>query len=451
MHVLFIHRRFPAQFGQVARHLVHREGFRCTFACEQVGTGGPGPALRYFPDFPAGVELGTAAPAGAAPASFQASFMAPSPPDVQPSADTYVEGIRRIQFPPVGDDGSFESHLARAQTIYQTLKGYPDLKPDLVVGPCIYASALFLPDLFGCPVINYLDYYYRPEDSYLGFRPEFPPGEMDLIRARAHNALVLHDLHACAAAYSPTQWQRGLYPEAYQAKIATVFDGIDRAFWYRRQVPRRIGNRPPLPAGTRVVTYVARGLEALRGFDIFMKVTRRISAAHPDVVFVVIGSDNFYHGPDPKYIRERTFLEHVLRQDSYDLSRFIFTGRIPSTQLVEILSLSDLHIYLTAPFVLSWSLFDALACGCTVLASDTTPVREVLQHEYNGLLADFFDVDGLTRHALRVLDAPAEFAPLAEAGVRTIDEKYSLAQTIPQLLDLYRRVAGGPAQSAVGR
>jgi glycosyltransferase involved in cell wall biosynthesis len=160
----------------------------------------------------------------------------------------------------------------------------------------------------------------------------------------------------------------------------------------------------------------------------------------------VVGSDNFYHGPDLNYIREPSFREHVLRQDAYDQSRFLFTGRIPSTQLVEILSLSDLHIYLTAPFVLSWSLFNALACGCTVLASDTTPVREVIRHEHNGLLADFFDVDGLTRHALRVLDAPAQFAPLAQAGVQTIDEKYSLAQTIPQLLDLYRRVAGGPAR-----
>jgi glycosyltransferase involved in cell wall biosynthesis len=154
----------------------------------------------------------------------------------------------------------------------------------------------------------------------------------------------------------------------------------------------------------------------------------------------VVGSEDSYHGPDLRYIPERSFLEHVLRQDRYDLGRFVFTGRVPSAQLVELFSLSDLHVYLTAPFVLSWSLFDALACGCTVLASDTAPVREVIRHEENGLLAGFFDVEGLTRQALRVLQEPEAFRPMGQAGVRLIDEKYALARTIPAMVDLYRRV-----------
>jgi glycosyltransferase involved in cell wall biosynthesis len=447
MHILFSHRLFPAQFGQIARHLSRLEGFQCSFVCEQLAQSAPGGGpLQFYPDFPAGVEMGTNAPVAIAKQIFRCDSVPPGP--TEPLAEHHIEGIRRIQYPPGSGDGTFESHLARALLIYQTLKAHPDLKPDLVVGPCLYASALVLPEVCACPVINYLDYYYRPDDSFLHFRPEFPPTEADVVRARAHNALALHDLHSCTAAYSPTQWQRRLYPEAYQAKIETIFDGIDQTFWYRRQVPRRIGNRPAFPPETRVVTYVARGLEALRGFDIFMKVAGRICAARPDVVFVVVGSEHFYHGLDRNYIRAASFRDHVFAQGSYDLSRFIFTGRIPSTQLVDILSLSDLHIYLTAPFVLSWSLFNALACGCTVLASDTTPVREVIRHEVNGLLADFFDVDGLTRQALRVLDAPAQFAPLGRAGVQTIEERYSLAQAIPQLVDFYRRVARGGAGSS---
>jgi glycosyltransferase involved in cell wall biosynthesis len=125
-----------------------------------------------------------------------------------------------------------------------------------------------------------------------------------------------------------------------------------------------------------------------------------------------------------------------------DLRRFRFLDTVPREQLAEILSVSDLHIYLTVPFVLSWSLFNALACECIVLASDTAPVREVICHEKNGLLADFFDVDGLAAEAVRVLKDPAAYTPLATAGRALIQERYSLEKTLPQLWDLFTRLVG---------
>jgi glycosyltransferase involved in cell wall biosynthesis len=181
----------------------------------------------------------------------------------------------------------------------------------------------------------------------------------------------------------------------------------------------------------------------MRGFDIFMKVAKRICDARNDVIFVVVGSDRVCYGGDLKHVKAKTFREHVLSQDRYDLSRFIFTGQIPAPQLVEILSLSDLHIYLTVPFVLSWSLMDSLAVGCTVLASDTAPVREVIQHEQNGLLAGFYDIDQFVKQAMRVLGAPDQFRHLGQAGIQLVDEKYSLAKKLPEMLDLYQRTVSG--------
>jgi glycosyltransferase involved in cell wall biosynthesis len=331
-----------------------------------------------------------------------------------------------------------------AHAVYDALKAHPEIKPDVIVGHSGFGTALFLPDLYpSCPTIVHCEYFERPGKPYLFARPEFPPTEMDILRARAQNATTLLALQNCTAAYSPTAWQRSLFPVEYQPKIATIFDGIDRTFWYRRSAPRRIGNGPPIPAGTRIVTYVSYGLESLRGFDIFMKMAKRICAVRQDVLFVVVGADRVQYGDDLKYIQAPTFAQHVLRQDNYDLSRFLFTGQILESQLVEILSLSDLHVYLTMPFVLSWSLFDALACGCTVLASDTAPVREVIRHEENGLLADFHDAEGLARQALRVLDDPQQFRPLGEAGVRLVDAQYRLDRTAPQLLQLYQRAIRG--------
>jgi glycosyltransferase involved in cell wall biosynthesis len=256
--------------------------------------------------------------------------------------------------------------------------------------------------------------------------------------------MILLDLQTCRAGYCPTQYQRSLFPPEYQPKLETIFDGIDTELWYRRQPPRRIGNRE-IPKNTRIVTYVSRGFEAMRGFDIFMKVAKRICDARPDVIFVCVGSDRTCYGGELNYIKAKTFREYVLSQDKYDRSRFIFTGMVPTAELVNLLCLSDLHIYLTVPFVLSWSLMDSLSVGCTVLGSDTAPLREMIQHEKNGLLAGFYDIDGLTKLALRVLDDPEAHRYLGQAGMEMIHEKYSLAKTLPQMLQMYRRVVAGGA------
>jgi glycosyltransferase involved in cell wall biosynthesis len=447
MHVLYFHQRFPAQFGHIARRLVER-GIECTYVSEQLPATVPGLGpVRYETDFAAGEQLGSRDPTAPPIAAFQFTLTDPLSTAVAPAA-TPIDGIRVIHYPAAARAPvTFDEQLGRGLEVYRYLKSLPALRPDVVVGSGNFGSTLFLPDLYHCPLLHYGDYYYRADDSYLHFRPEFPPSDEDIFRARAYNALVLLDLQTCIKAYTPTAWQKSLYPKDYHSKITTLFDGVDRGFWYRRQVPRRIGAGPALAATTRIVTYVARGLEALRGFDIFMKVAQRIARARSDVLFVVVGSDHFYHGPDLRHIQAPSFLEHVCRQDQYDLSRFTFVGRVPSSQLVEILSLSDLHLYWTAPFVLSWSLFDALACGCTVLASNTSPVREVIQHDKTGLLCDFYDVDGFTRQALRVLDDPDAFRSLGQNGVKLIDERYSLERTIPAMVQLLQATAETPWQT----
>src|SRR5262249_35117734 len=151
----------------------------------------------------------------------------------------------------------------------------------------------------------------------------------------------------------------------------------------RPETPRKGGDRV-IPAGTKVVTYVARGMESMRGFDIFMKVANVLCRRRSDVLFVVVGQDRVCYGAATDATGKHPFKEWVLAQDQYDLSRFIFTGLVTTVALSELFSISDLHIYLTVPFVLSWSLMDALACGTTVLASDTAPVREMIEHGKNG-------------------------------------------------------------------
>jgi len=400
MHLLFVHRNFPAQFGHIAAHLVEHEGFRSTFVSE----------------LPPGVE----------------------------------RGIERVQYKPSGGataathfcSRTFENGVWHAHAVYEVLKARPDIRPDLIVGHSGFGSTLFLPELYDCPIVNYFEYYYRAHDCDMDFRPEFRTGELETLRAHSRNAMILLDLEACQAGYCPTEWQQSLFPQAYQAKLETIFDGIDTDLWRRREVPRRVGDRE-IPPDTRIVTYVSRGFESMRGFDVFMRVAKRIYQARPDVVFICVGSDRVCYGGDMKYIQASSFKEHVLAQDEYDLDRFVFTGNVPTSTLADLLSISDLHLYFTVPFVLSWSLMNALACECTVVASGTAPVVEMIEHEQNGLLADFHDEDRLVELALTVLDDPPVYRRLGQAARQRIEERYSLAVSLPRMLDLYRRAAGG--------
>ena len=190
------------------------------------------------------------------------------------------------------------------------------------------------------------------------------------------------------------------------------------------------------------MTFVSRGLESIRGFDLFMKVADRIARARPDVLFVVVGGEEIHYGWDKLHTGAAELQAVGARPRATTTCRGSSSsaGSLPE-QLADILRISDLHIYLTAPFVLSWSLLNAMASGCVVLGSDVPPVREVIEPGENGLVEPLFDVERLTETALEVLDDPADFAPLGQAARRTIEESYSLEVCIPPLKDFFERVA----------
>ena len=403
MHILFIHQNFPAQFGHIGKYLAEQKGFRCTFVSQK--------------------EAG------------------------------HSDGIERIQYKVKGGatkhnhhcSRTFENAIWHSHAVYEALRPRADIKPDLIVAHSGFLSSVFLRELYPCPQVNYFEYFYRTKGSDMDFRPEFPTSELNKLRARARNAVLLMDLENCDAGYSPTAWQRERLPGLFHEKVKVIFDGIDTTLW-KPVAPLNKGgpggvrfNGRDIPAGTKIITYVSRGMESMRGFDIFMKAANKICKKRGDVLFIIAGQDRVCYGGDEQFIGQKSFKEWVLSQDEYDLSRFWFTGLLPIPTLAELFNLTDLHIYLTVPFVLSWSLMDALACGTTVLASDTAPVREMIEHGKNGLLVDFFDVDGFVDQACKVLDNPGEYKPLGAAGAELIRAKYSLDVCLPRMLELYEQ------------
>ncbi len=408
MNVLFIHDAFPAQFGRLALELVRRKGWDCRFMVQSLSSC-PTPTPEMLRELeirqvPLAAEHRTS------------------------------DGIPWPQI-----HGHFLEHC---RTIMEAVRSTSPPLPDLVVAHGGRgAPTLFLREVLDCPIVVYCEYYFATHRRDISYRIDLPPAEPAQFFPRCINAPTLSALVDCDAGYSATAWQRDTFPARFRHKIKVYFDGIDTDLYVSGRSSRRIGD-VTIPPGARVVTFASRGLESIRGFDLFMKAAQRIAAARSDVVFAVAGGEEIHYGWDKLHTGAPSFKQWVLGQDSYDLSRFFFLGRILPEQLADVFRMSDLHIYLTAPFVLSWSMLSAMASGCVVLASDVGPVREVIEPGVNGLVEPLFDVDRLVATALRVLDDPAAHAPLAAAARRTVLERYSVETCIPPLGDFLERVAG---------
>ncbi len=411
MHVLFIHQAFPAQFGRLGLELYERYGWRCSYLVQNVSAcPAPSPAMLEK------LEIHRLA---------------------------LPDGNKAHKLIPWAQN--YGHYLELCAAVFEEMQKRPELQPDLIVCHDGLGPAFFLGELRTCPIVNYSEYYFAPSHRDISYRIDLPPTEPAHFYPRCINAGTLVSLLDCDGAYAPTEWQRQSFPKRFWPKIEVHFDGVDTLLYRpkratRDQAGQLLGGRS-LPSGTRIVTFTARGLESVRGFDLFMRVAQRLAKVRADVLFVIIGNDEIYYSWDKLFTGEQSFRDWVLAQVDCDPSRFVFTGQVEPERLADLLSLSDLHIYLSAPFVTSWSLFDALACGCVVLASDVEPVREIIEHGRTGLLAPLFDIDAMVETALRVLDRPDDYAPLGVAGRNLVEERYSLEVCIPPLQQYFTRMA----------
>jgi glycosyltransferase involved in cell wall biosynthesis len=284
--------------------------------------------------------------------------------------------------------------------------------PDVILAHPGWGETLFAKDVYpDARLIHFCEWYYGASGADAGFDPEFPSTIDDHARIRTWNALHALNLTHCDAAVTPTQWQRSRHPEAFRHKIAVQHEGIDVD---RLGPDARAAVMTPagtlLRAGDPVVTYVARNLEPYRGFHVFLRALEKIQRLNVNAHAVIVGGDGVSYGAAPR--DARTWRERLLREVTLDPSRTHFLGRVPYDSYVRVLQTSAVHVYLTYPFVLSWSMLEAMACGALVVGSDTAPVREVLRDGENGLLAPFFDLDAIARRVCAALEQPACFGAM---------------------------------------
>ena len=393
MKILFVHQNFPGQYRHIAAALARTPGW------EVVGIGELDNVKKH-PKLPGVNVVGYPAPA---PASARTHH--------------YVRPL--------------EGAVRRGQTVVRACRELAKrgFVPDVIYAHPGWGEALFLRDIFPKARLTlYCEFYYHARGADVGFDPEYPATFDDTLRVRLKNAASLMSLEAMDAGLSPTRWQHGLFPRMFRNRIEVIHEGVDTDFVKpdgdaELRLP---GTEIKLTARDEVVTYIARNLEPYRGFHIFMRAIPEIQRLRPQAHILIVGDDDVSYGkplPDGQTYRQKMIEELGAK---IDMSRCHFLGTLPYASLLRLYQISSVHVYLTYPFVLSWSMLEAMAAGCVVVASRTAPVTEVIEDHKNGLLVDFFNAREIAERVAEALERRAELAGIRRQARRTVVARYDL-------------------------
>ncbi len=395
MKVLFVHQNFPAQFGRLAVWLAS-QGHQVVFLTEKDVVSLTGVHKVLFKE------------------------------TREPGEHTHAY-VRPIEKAVLQGQAAFRSAMQLKQSGFV---------PDIIYGHSGFGATLYIKEVYPkVPLVGYFEWYYQSHGSDSDFGSGGKISFDAACRVRTRNLTVIPDLIGCTAGVSPTYWQHRQFPVDFSAKIHVLHDGVDTAYFQPlAEADLQKGLRLDscglfLPYGTEIITYVGRGMEPYRGFPQFMEAASLLQKKRPHCHIVVVGTDRVAYGvPHPS---GKTYKTLMLEQHDYDVERIHFTGALSYEEYRKVLQHSGVHVYLTYPFVLSWSLLESMACGCAIVASQTAPVEEVIQNDREGLLASFFNVQEIAEKIEYLLDDKSKNAQLRAQARQLIVDRYAAERIIP--------------------
>lgn len=393
--ILFIHPNFPAQFRHLARILGSDPKYEVIFATKRLEGEIPGVKKIIY-------EVSR---------------------EARPETHHYVRTL--------------ENAVLQGQGLYRVAT---ELKkqgfyPDIVYGHSGWGPTLFVKDIFPrAQFLCYFEWFYHAHGTDADFDPSDPLTADDEARIRVKNAPILIDLYSCDRGLSPTKWQHSQFPPEMRQKITVLHDGIDTDYFKPNPETKLVIPRIDLDLShaKEIVTYVGRGMEPYRGFPQLIETISILQKRRPDTHFVIVGQNRVAYGkalPDGK-----TYKEVMLEKFPLDMSRVHFTGLLAYDEYLKVIQVSSAHIYLTRPFVLSWSLLESMSTGCVVIASNTAPVLELIKDNYNGLLVPFFSPDKIADRVEYALDNPDLMRKIRAKARETIVNNYNLNDLVQKHL-----------------
>ncbi len=398
MNILFVHQNMPGQYRELVEWLAATKEHKIYFLTQRLN-----------------------------PPKYQGVEARIYKPHHTPKADAY--GLSKVweEATGMGFGAAAAAHKLERE------EGF---KPDIIIGHVGWGELTFFKQIWAdVPIIGFFEYYYRLHGGPVNFDPEEPTNAHTPFLLQARNAVPMANIHTVDRGHSPTKWQRDCFPEGFHDKIYVCHDGIrtDR-LGPDPTATLKLGRvETPIGRDDEIVTYMARNLERMRGFHQFMRALPDILEARPNARVLVVGGNDVSYGSkskNPAGLRGEMEAEMGHR---VDWSRVHFLGQVPYADYQKIIQLSRCHIYLTMPFVLSWSLLESMAMEATIVAADVAPVREAMTHGETGLLVDFFDPQAIARQVVEVLETPADFAHLGRAARKHVVKEYDfLTKCLPE-------------------
>ncbi|MCX5968318.1 MAG: glycosyltransferase [Cyanobacteria bacterium] len=395
MRILLVHQNFPGQFRHLARALVEAGHDVVAIGCrdEQPALAG----LRYC----------------------------------RIAADADGE-LRRP-----GIEARCQAQLAQGRRVAEQLQGLAagGWRPDVVAGHPFWGDLLFLDDVYAeVPLLALMELDLARLPAPRGQAPGAEPGLMQWTTLQA--------AHRMAAGISATTFQRGSFPPWLQPRIAVIHEGVDLQLCIPHSAgPLELPNGVRLLAGQPLISFASRNLEPLRGFATLLWALPAVLAQHPGVQVVIVGDEaDGYGRPAPT---GSTWKRELLAQlgERLDRRRVHFTGLLPYKHLLQLFQMSWAHVYLTEPYVLSWSLLEAMACGALVVGSRTAPVQEVIEHGRQGLLVDLHNPEELAATLVEVLERQPALGALRLAARRRVAERFDRRRCVTRQIALLSDLA----------
>lgn len=404
MNILFIHPNMPGQFKHLCRKFAEDKDNTVVFITK------PRPHINF-------------------PNVYKVEYKPPR----EPSGHTH----RYIT--------SYERAVIQGQEVWRICKKLKEdgFVPDVVVSHPGWGDCLFIREIYGnVPMLSFFEFYYRSVGADVNFDSSDSSSDDDLARIRVKNATNLFCLEQADWGISPTFWQYSLHPQEFKPKISVVHDGIDTNICKPMDdISVTLGD-VTLSKKDEVITYVTRNYEPYRGFPTFMQAAEIILKNRPNAHIVSVGGDDVSYGKRPP--AHTNYREIWTKKCNFsDPSRIHFMPLQGYDNFLRVLQVSSAHIYLTYPFVLSWSSMEAMSCGAAMIASDTQPVQEVIEDGKNGLLVDFFSPDEVANAVDRILDHPDRMQDMRNAARQTILDYYDLNKLVPLQMGLVKDLAKG--------
>jgi len=408
MNILFIHRELPGQFSALIHYFSATSAFNVYGICDTA----------------------------------QDSLVAEMPENVT----LYRYTLDRKQAPQTHHYvADLECSVLRAQCVVKVLQQclQQDVHFDLIIAHTGWGEALYVKDIYpATPLLGYVEFFFHTHGADVGFDPAYPVSLDYQLQVKTLNAQLLLGMNECDVLVTPTAWQKSLFPRCWQNDIHVIHEGVDiELVKPDKDAQFTLPNGIQLECGDEIISYCARSLEPCRGFPVLIKALEIICQQRPDCHILIIGGDEVSYSP--ALPNGQTYREQCLNDAQLPLNRVHFLGRVSYQTHLQILQLSSIHIYLTYPFVLSWSFMEAMASECVIICSDTAPVVELIEHQKNGLLIEFFDHQAIAEQVEQVFNHSGRMEQLGKQARQTICQHYQRQFSLARYQNLCQKLISG--------